>query len=100
MKSGTGPVWDQHSIKAELHRRGMTLTALAESVGMTQNSFSHVWKRTHRRAEAAIAEFLKVPVEQLFPDRYPITKARIFDSKKYGRAEGQKAASASDRAAA
>ncbi|MBB99153.1 MAG: transcriptional regulator [Rhodobacteraceae bacterium] len=100
MKPGTGPAWDQHSIKAELHRRGMTLTALAEGVGMKQNAFSHVWKRTNRKAEKAIADFLGMPVEQLFPDRYPVTKTRIFNSKKYGRTEGQKASSANDRVAA
>jgi Ner family transcriptional regulator len=75
------PKWDQHSIKAELHRRGMTLSALAASIGMKPNNFAHVWKRTNRKAEAAIAEFLTVPVEELFPDRYPITTTRILDSK-------------------
>jgi len=81
MTPGKRPAWDQHSIKAELHRRGMTLSALAESIGMKPNNFGHVWKRTNRKAEAAIADFLKVPVEQLFPDRYPIMKTRILSSR-------------------
>ncbi|MCA1242977.1 helix-turn-helix domain-containing protein [Stappia stellulata] len=81
MKPGKPPTWDQHSIKAELHRRGMTLSALAESIGMKPNNFGHVWKRTNRKAEKAIADFLGVPAEQLFPDRYPIKKTRILSSR-------------------
>ncbi|SDU09225.1 MULTISPECIES: helix-turn-helix transcriptional regulator [Stappia] len=81
MKPGTPPAWDQHSIKAELHRRGMTLSALAESIGMKPNSFGHIWTRKNSKAEKAIADFLEVPVEQLFPDRYPIKKTRILSSR-------------------
>ena len=77
----TNPEWDSHSIKAELHRRGMTLTRLAEIKGLNPNSFRAVWTRTHRKAEAAIAEFLDVPVARLFPDRYPIRSSSILHSK-------------------
>lgn len=106
MKPGTPPAWDRHSIKAELHRRGMTLSALAERIGMKPNSFGHVWTRTNRKAEAAIADFLQVPVEQLFPDRYPVKTTRILDSRYARRAtsgnRGAKGASKGgrDRAAA
>jgi Ner family transcriptional regulator len=71
-------VWDQHSIKAALHRKGMTLTGLAELTRVNPNNFRAVWSRPNRKAEAAIADFLGVPVETLFPDRYPIKKARIL----------------------
>lgn len=73
--------WDSHSIKAEMHRRGMTLTRLAELNDINPSIFRHVWKRTHRKAEAAIAAFLNVPVEQLFPDRYPVRSSSILSSK-------------------
>lgn len=75
------PVWDQHSIKAELHRRGMTLTRLAEMNNLNPNTFRAVWSRSVRPAEAAIAAFLGVPVAELFPDRYPIRSATILASK-------------------
>lgn len=75
------PKWDSHSIKAELHRRGMTLMRLAELNEINPSVFRHVWKRTHRKAEAAIARFLDVPVEELFPDRYPIRSSVILSSK-------------------
>lgn len=73
--------WDQHSILAELRRRGMTLGKLAEMNNLNPGSFRHVWKRTHRKAEAAIAEFLDIAVEELFPARYPIRSATILSSK-------------------
>lgn len=75
------PKWDQHSILAELRRRGMTLTRLAEIHGLNASGFRRVWKYTNRKAEAAIASFLGVPVAELFPDRYPIRTSRVLSSK-------------------
>lgn len=73
--------WDRHSIKAELHRRGMTLTRLAEINGLNPKTFRSVWARTHRKTEAAIATFLDIPVEDLFPTRYPVRTSRLLSSK-------------------
>ncbi|QJR20642.1 transcriptional regulator [Pelagibacterium halotolerans] len=84
--------WDRHSIKAELHRREMTLTGLAELNELNPNSFRGVWARTNRKAEAAIAEFLGVPVAELFPDRYPIRTTTILSSKYVAESESRKAA--------
>ncbi len=77
----TKKIWDQHAIKAEMHRQGMTLTRLAEIERLNPKTFRSVWARTNRKAEAAIAKFLKVPVEELFPTRYPIRSSRILSSK-------------------
>lgn len=82
--------WDRHSIKAELHRRGMTLTRLAEINDLNPNRFRTVWNATHRKAEAALAKFLGEPVEELFPDRYPIRSSRILSSKYDGDGASQK----------
>ena len=73
--------WDQHSILAELRRRGMTMTKLAELNGVNPGYFRQVWTRTVRKAEVAIAEFIGVPVEELFPDRYPIRSSSVLSSK-------------------
>lgn len=89
-------VWDKHGIKAELHRKGMTLTRLAEENGLNANTFRSVWSRTNRKAEAAIADFLSVPVSDLFPDRYPIKTASILDTRKYGASGSQKHSTVSD----
>lgn len=72
------PKWDQHAIKAELHRRGMTLTKLAQINGLNPNNFRGVWSRSNRPAESVIAAFLETPVEELFPDRYPVRSATIL----------------------
>lgn len=72
------PKWDQHAILGELRRRGMTLTRLAELNNVSPGGFRTVWARPNAKSEAVIASFLEVPVEELFPDRYPKTKARIL----------------------
>lgn len=89
----TGKPWDKHAIKAELHRQGMTLTALATREGINPKSFRGVWARTHRKAEAALAKFLSVPVEDLFPDRYPIRTSRILSTKYQPESASPKSAS-------
>lgn len=73
--------WDWHSIKAELHRRGMTLTRLATLNGLDPSACRVVASRTHRKAEAAIAKFLGVSPATLWPDRYPARTSRILSSK-------------------
>ncbi|MCV0428305.1 MAG: helix-turn-helix domain-containing protein [Roseibium sp.] len=92
--------WDQYSIKAELHRQGMTLAELAKSKGKAPGSFSHVWKRPTKVAEEAIAQFLKTPKRELFPDRYPKRTARILSSKHENYRASQKSSSSPDREAA
>lgn len=94
------PKWDRHSIKAELHRRGMTMKALAVMEGITPGQFAHVWKRPVRRAENALAKFLGVPAKELFPDRYPIRTAHILSSKYEAQLASQKDRDESDRKAA
>lgn len=70
--------WDRHSILAELRRKGMTLTALAELTGVSPGGFRTIWTRPNAKAEKAISEFLDVPAEELFPDRYPKRRATIL----------------------
>ncbi|PZU17837.1 MAG: transcriptional regulator [Shinella sp.] len=72
------PKWDRHSILAELRRRGMTLRKLAELRGLPSSAFGQIWTRQNERSERAMADYLGIPVEELFPDRYPKTSARIL----------------------
>lgn len=65
------PSWDKHAILAELRRRNMTLTRLAERNGISPGGFRTVWSRQNKKAEQIIADFLDVPVQSLFPARYP-----------------------------
>lgn len=73
--------WDRHLILAALRSRHMTLNGLAELKGISAASIRHVWNRPNQKAEAAIAEFLGEPVEELFPDRYPKRTTKILSTK-------------------
>lgn len=88
--------WDWHDIKAALHKRGMTLTRLAELNGLDRTTCRVVGSRVNRKGEAAISAFLDVPVEDLFPDRYPVRSSSILSSKYEGRAASPKAVVNSD----
>ncbi len=66
--------WDRHAIIAEIHRRGETLTNLSRRAGIYPTGMSCMLSgRRWPRAERALAEFLGVPVERLFPERYRAT---------------------------
>ncbi|MBV5349838.1 helix-turn-helix domain-containing protein [bacterium] len=82
--------WTQKRILCEIHERGMTLQKLALRNDRNPNSFRLIWKRPNIINERIIAEFIGVPVEELWPERYPKSSSRIFDSKKWGEIEGQK----------
>lgn len=90
------PAMDWLGIKAELHRRGMTLSALGAMNDLSSQTMSKVATQPNRRAQAVIARFLNLKPESLWPDRYPEGKPRILDTAKYGRPERKKASSASD----
>lgn len=75
--------WNRHTILCELRGKGITLAKLAELYGISPHSVCHVWKRANAPAEAAIADFLGVPVEELWEDfdRYPKRTTTILSSK-------------------
>ncbi len=87
------PKWDRHSIKAEVHRRGETLTGLAIDAGIDESSCRLALCRRNIRGEEVIAAFLGVPLIELWPDRYGEKRKTIAER----RAEAsQKRASAAD----
>lgn len=92
--------WDRFSITAEIHRQGMTFGELANRAGISLKTFSQVWTRANRKAEKAIADFLCVKPDVLWPDRYPIRSARILSSANERSAASQKAPARPDRKAA
>ncbi|UVK45333.1 helix-turn-helix domain-containing protein [Mesorhizobium sp. AR07] len=73
--------WNRHLILAELRSRGMTLAKLAEISGISPHSVRHIWNRPNQKAESAIADFLDIPAEELFEDRYPKRTATILSSR-------------------
>ncbi|WP_254474504.1 helix-turn-helix transcriptional regulator [Bartonella sp. B1098] len=75
--------WDRHSILAELRRRNMTLAELAKAYQIPSSSVKNIWTRSNEKAERAIADFIGLPVEQVFADRYPKSRSRIFKAAKH-----------------
>lgn len=77
-------------ILCEIHERGMTLEQLALRNGRNPSSFRNIWTRANSKDEAIIADFLDMTPETLWPNRYPKTTTRIYDSAKHGPLESQK----------
>lgn len=61
------PVWDRHTILAEIRRRGMTLSGIAEDAGLEGSAARHGIARRNRRGAMAIAAALGIPFDTLFP---------------------------------
>lgn len=62
--------WDNPAIKAELERRGKTLTGLAIENGLHESACRRAMKSSHYAGAMAIAKALGVTLEELFPGRY------------------------------
>lgn len=90
------PVMDWPAILAEVHRRGMTLSALAAREGLTPSAMTRVRSTTNYKCQAVLAEFLGYKPEDLWPSRYPKGKPRILDTVKYPAVASQKSAPAAD----
>lgn len=63
--------WDRYAIRAEIHRRGKTLSALATENGLEPSACRVALIRQHPTGEKTISEFLGVEPSVLWPDRYP-----------------------------
>jgi Ner family transcriptional regulator len=91
------PTMDWPAIVADLHRRGMTLTELANRNDIAPYTIRKVKSVTHYKSQAAIAEFLGQKPEDLWPSRYPKGKPRILDIAKNPRPERKNAQAAADK---
>lgn len=88
-KSGKGEtggrVWDRFAIRAEIHRRGSTLTKIAKNYGLSDAACRKALVTPFPAGERAIAKYLRLPIEVVFPDRYdeagrrrPSPRAKTF----------------------
>lgn len=77
-------VWDRHAIRAEVHRRGTTLRAIALAANLHYTACSSALIRRHLAGEKALADFLGLAPEVVWPERYakpsPWAK-RILESR-------------------
>lgn len=72
--------WDKHAIKAEVHRRGKTLEALAREARLDPNACRVALHRHHAKGEQAISNFLGIPLSTLWPDRHKPLPKRLSHS--------------------
>jgi len=62
---------DPERIKYEIRLRGKTLADLAKIAGVSRQTMSiALHARASAKAEAVIAEFLQLPLNQIWPSRY------------------------------
>ena len=59
--------WDRYAIKAEIHRRGMTMTGIARAAGLRENACRKALHGFDRQGADAIADALGIPFATLFP---------------------------------
>ena len=62
--------WDRHAIKAEVHRRGLTLVGIARARGLEPSACKVALRRRNFAGERAIADVLGVEPSVLWPERY------------------------------
>ncbi|MDC7787326.1 helix-turn-helix domain-containing protein [Rhodoplanes sp. TEM] len=62
--------WDRHAIKAEVHRRGMTLLGIARGAGLEPSACKVALRRRNYGGERAIAAALGIEPSVLWPERY------------------------------
>lgn len=86
--------WDRFSIKAEIQRRGETLTGLAIDAGLEDSACRVALVRRNFRGEEVIAKFLGISVEELWPDRYKAPKRKTIAERR--RLASQKRAAGTD----
>jgi Ner family transcriptional regulator len=82
------PQWDKYSIKAAIHRSGMTMKALEERHGLNRHDISNALDRPFPKADHVISRHLNVPLHELWPDRYDEAGVRIRYVKREGMPSG------------
>lgn len=69
-------VWDRHAIKAEINRRGMTLTGIARDAGLAEGACRRALFGLDRKGADAIATALDIPFDTLFPTGFLRSRSR------------------------
>lgn len=70
-------VWHVEQIKAAVRMRDTTLKNLSRANNLPDAACSFALTNPHRKAEIVIAEFLGVPLHELWPDRWTADGRRI-----------------------
>ncbi|WP_279480322.1 helix-turn-helix domain-containing protein [Aureimonas sp. SK2] len=103
MSGSEKEAWDRFRIKAEVQRRGSTLTEIATKAGIAESSCRMALTGGSRKGAQALSKFLGVPLTVLFPGLYlrprltrrePIAKAASESRQKRSQAAPADRASA------
>ena len=81
--------WDRFTIKAEIHRRGMTLTGIARDAGLAENACRKALFGIDRRGADAIAMALGIPFDTLFPTGFLQSRSSSRQDSAKTRTESQ-----------
>ncbi|SDR16038.1 helix-turn-helix domain-containing protein [Pseudovibrio sp. Tun.PSC04-5.I4] len=89
-KRNSQMTWDEHTIKAELHRHRMTIEQLARQKEVHRNTLSRALKTGTGIGASVISKFLGIPVDELWPHRKASSPHVIYDSELHGPSASQK----------
>ncbi|MHB2265851.1 helix-turn-helix domain-containing protein [Aliihoeflea sp. PC F10.4] len=90
--------WDRHSIKAEIHRRGMSLSGIARDAGLSDSACRLALMGLNRKGADAIAVALDIPFDTLFPTDWYVRSrsSHVKPTPKNGEESRQKRAQPTD----
>lgn len=71
-------VWDKHSIKAAIARKGKNLSDLARDFDMPEPTLRSALAKPCKSGELVISQFLDLPLYVLFPERWTMDNKRIY----------------------
>lgn len=63
--------WHRADILAAVKKKGSSMVALSRNSGLADSTLSNVLHRRWPKGERIVAEFIGVPVEVIWPSRYP-----------------------------
>lgn len=69
--------WHPEDIKSAIRKRGVTLAELCQAMDVDHRAASKALTKPFTKGEVAIAEYLGVPVQLLFPTRWTADKKRV-----------------------
>lgn len=69
--------WHPADITAAVRKKGMTLTALALTNGLSESACRKALLTKYAKAEIVISHFINVPLHELWPDRWTADGLRI-----------------------
>lgn len=78
-------VWDRFAIKAEVARRGSSLTRVALDAGLEPSACRKALIRRCHTGELALSRFLGVALIELWPQRYRGTTSKAGSTAPRGR---------------